>query len=209
MKGKTVLDVGCVDHNLANRGRSRWLHGVLRESACHVTGLDCHAPSVRQLQDEGYDTVCGDAMNFALGKRFDVIVAGEFLEHLPNPAGFLACAHQHLLPGGILVLTTPNALGLIYALQNLVLGHEVDNPSHVCFFTPRTIDELLRSCGFKVTRTVFIAGFTPMGHDSVSAQVAAWIKNVCKFPVYALRPSLCHRFLTVATPVFSDSAKAT
>ena len=47
--GKTVLDVGCVDHDLDNRKRSRWLHQVLCDSAAHVVGLDYHAPSVRQF----------------------------------------------------------------------------------------------------------------------------------------------------------------
>lgn len=201
VRGKRVLDVGCVDHDLSNRRKSVWLHKLLHECAASVTGLDYDAKNVDQLVREGYTAVCADATNFDLGQNFDVVVAGELIEHLANPAGFLACAKRHLVPDGLLVLTTPNAQGLCYCLQNLILGHELENPDHVCFYTPRTLACLLRKCGFEMVNAVYIAGMRPQGHERLFFYILALLKNILKLPFYLLRPSLCHRFLAVARPV--------
>ena len=200
-QNRRVLDVGCIDHDLSNRRKSIWLHKLLRECAASVTGLDYDAKNVDQLNREGYTAVCADATNFDLGQTFDVVVAGELIEHLANPAGFLACTKKHLLPGGLLVLTTPNAQGLMYCLQNLILGHELENPDHVCFYTPRTLACLLRKCGFEMIKVAYIAGMCPQGHDRFYFYLLAFLKNIIKLPLYLLRPSLCHRFLAVARPV--------
>lgn len=202
-RNKRVLDVGCVDHDLRNRRKSVWLHGILRECAASLTGLDYDAANVSQLQREGYNAVCAEAADFELGQTFDVVVAGELIEHLANPAGFLACAKKHLSPDGLLVLTTPNAQGLCYCLQNLFLGHELENPDHVCFYTPRTLACLLRKCGFEMISGVYIAGMRPQGHDRLFFHLLALLKNIIKLPFYLLRPSFCHRFLAVAKPVKS------
>lgn len=200
-RGKRVLDVGCVDHDLSNRRKSIWLHKILHECAASVTGLDYDAMSVSLLQREGYRVIRADATNFDLGQNFDVVIAGELIEHLSNPAGFLACAKKHLAPDGLLLLTTPNAQGLCYCLQNLVLGHELENPDHVCFYTPRTLAALLRKCGFEMVSAAYIVGMRPQGHDRLFFHFLALLKNIIKLPFYLLRPSLCHRFLAVARPL--------
>lgn len=200
-RGKRVLDIGCVGHDLNFRWKSIWLHEILRKCAASVTGLDYDAESVAQLQREGYTAVCADATDFELGQTFDVVVAGELIEHLANPAGFLACTKKHLSPDGLLVLTTPNAQGLCYCLQNLVLGHELENPDHVCFYTPRTLACLLRKCGFEMINAVYIVGMRPQGHARLFFHFLALLKNIIKLPFYLLRPSLCHRFLAVAKPL--------
>lgn len=193
-----MLDVGCIGHDLSYRRNSVWLHKVLHECAASVTGLDYDVENVARLQREGYAAVCADATDFDLDMAFDVVVAGELLEHLVNPAGFLACVQKHLLPDGLLVLTTPNAQGLCYCLQNLFLGHELENPDHVCFYTPRTLACLLRKCGFEMIEFAYIAGMRPQGHDRLFFYSLALLKNIIKYPFYLLRPSLCHRFLAVA-----------
>lgn len=200
-RGKQVLDVGCVDHDLRNRQKSLWLHKVLRDCSAGVTGLDYDTESVARLNREGYTAVCADATKFDLGRTFDIVVAGELIEHLANPAGFLACAKKHLVTDGLLVLTTPNAQGLCYCLQNLILGHELENPDHVCFYTPRTLAVLLKKCGFEMIEVKYIAGMRPQGHDRLFFHLLALLKNIVKFPFYLLRPSLCHRFLAVARPI--------
>jgi len=203
-RGKKVLDVGCVGHDLNFRRNSVWIHKLLRECAASVTGLDYDAKNVEQLNREGYKAVCADATDFELKETFDVIVAGELIEHLPNPAGFLACAKKHLSRDGLLILTTPNAQGAMYCLQNLLFGHELENPDHVCFYTPRTLACLLRKCGFELVEHKYIAGMRPQGHDRLLFHGLALLKNYLKLPFYLIRPSLCHRFLALARPVCRD-----
>ena len=76
-KGKRVLDIGCVNHSLSTRCAKYWLHGILREQAAHLVGLDYEQEQVDHLKKEGYNAVCADATNFKLDEQFDLIVAGE------------------------------------------------------------------------------------------------------------------------------------
>ena len=53
---------------------------------------------------------------------FDVLVAIEGIEHLENQFGFIRECHRILRPGGQLILTTPNILGLASRLKYLLTG---------------------------------------------------------------------------------------
>lgn len=90
-------------------------------------------------------------------ESFDIVVAGEILEHLyRRPWSLLAEAWRCLRPGGILLLSTPNAerLELLYAwLRRLPSsqGFNPDAPSarHAREYGPAEIEALLRSQGFE------------------------------------------------------------
>lgn len=109
----TVLDVGCVRHDLdsqacRNPDPGDFLHADLRRRAEAVVGLDLVESEVKRMQKAGYDVRVGNAETFELDCRFDVIVAGELVEHLSNPGLFLDRCREHLSEGGRLILTTPN-----------------------------------------------------------------------------------------------------
>jgi 2-polyprenyl-3-methyl-5-hydroxy-6-metoxy-1,4-benzoquinol methylase len=95
-RGKRVLDIGCVNHTLSTHQMRYWLHGILREQAAYLVGLDCEKEQVEQLRKEGYNVVCADATDFNLGQQFDLVFAGEIIEHLTCPGKLLACAKRHL-----------------------------------------------------------------------------------------------------------------
>jgi len=196
--GKNVLDLGCVDHDLINRNRSLWLHDVIRSNARTCVGVDYNAEAVKLLQAQGYNVVLGNVESLNLSRTYDVVVAGELIEHLPNPGQFLATVRRHLDKDGVLVLTAPNASGLYYTLTSLLLGGEYDNPDHCVMFTQRTLRKLLEKCGFDLVDCRYIVGLLPQGHSSGCLKTLAWIKNLVKIPVYLLRPTLCHRMLIIA-----------
>lgn len=201
--GKEVLDVGCVNHTLDNRQGERgkyWLHEHLLKTARSVTGLDYEADAVAKLKAEGFDVVAADATNFDLGRQFDVIIAGEILEHITNAAGFLACVKKHLRPGGFLVTTTPNANCLIFCLENLILGREVDNLDHVCIYSPTTIRTLFEKCGFKLEQVIFLAQNTAYLHSSPLARFLVHIKQLLQVTLGVVRPQLAHHFITISRP---------
>jgi SAM-dependent methyltransferase len=108
-EGSPVLDVGAgtgrVALDLARRG-----HQVL--------ALDSDAGLLAALRDRagGLDitTVAADARDFALERRFPLIlVPMQTLQLLGGPEGrarFLACARDHLAPGGLLAAALADAL---------------------------------------------------------------------------------------------------
>ena len=51
----------------------------------------------------------------AEGARFDVVLALEVIEHVPDPAAFLAACHDLLVPGGLLICSTLNRTAKSFA----------------------------------------------------------------------------------------------
>ncbi len=198
VRGKRVLDIGCVDHDFSSRDRGRWLHDDLCETAEQVTGLDYEAGQVEAMQAAGYNVVCGDATDFDLGETFDVVVAGELIEHLINPGAFLKCVRKHLKPDGELILTTPNGNCLIYFLENLLMGREFENSDHSCLFTPLMLRSLLNKTGFEMDGVSFIAESTAHFHTALWAKALVGIKQGMQVLFGFFQPSLCHQFLVVA-----------
>jgi 2-polyprenyl-3-methyl-5-hydroxy-6-metoxy-1,4-benzoquinol methylase len=201
IKGKAVLDVGCVNHRVEFRAVSHWLHGGIAESAKSVVGLDYEAGEVAKLKEMGFNVVVGDATDFDLKRKFDVVVAGEIMEHLLNAGGFLKCARRHLKPGGLLVLSTPNAIGIVYMLQNLLRGRELDNPDHICLYSQTTMTTLLAKCGFRVKSIVF---YPEAALDCRESATAYYLRQALQLSVAWFRPSVCHHFITIAEPITED-----
>lgn len=82
--------------------------------------------------------------------EFDVVVAGDIIEHLGSPGLFLRSARDLLKPDGKLILTTPN----IYAFWSWflygVLGWAEPWPEHTCYFTPCSLRQMLDRYGWRI-----------------------------------------------------------
>lgn len=67
VKGKNVLDIGCVCHNPENYNSRFNVHRALKERAGRLTGLDLYKPGVDYLNARGFNVIHGDACNFDFG----------------------------------------------------------------------------------------------------------------------------------------------
>lgn len=156
LRGRRALDLGCV----SGEKKGLWLHAELA-SVASVVGLDLNAAKVQRANEKwGTDVRVGDAQSFDLGETFDVIHAGELIEHLDNPGGMLSSAAKHLEPGGLLVLTTPNP----FAFSNFVYrigGKPKVNREHTCWFCEDTIRSLLGRFDFEVVEVDYLPHDTP------------------------------------------------
>ncbi len=154
VENKKVLDVGSAElvGTVHRSKEERWLHKKIVSVANKVVGLEINEEQVLALRDMGYDIRLGDAESFDLGETFDVIVAGELIEHLSNPGKFLDCARRHLRPNGVLLLTTPNRFGALVFLKVLQRGRvpSYNKPisKHVMYFDEDSIKSLLNRYGF-------------------------------------------------------------
>jgi 2-polyprenyl-3-methyl-5-hydroxy-6-metoxy-1,4-benzoquinol methylase len=173
VKGSNVLDVGIAgqqDFHPELKSRENilddpaWMHGMLRKSATHVTGIDIDATTISHLESIGFSSVyCQSAEEFALSEGpFDTIVAGEIIEHISNPGKFLERARIHLRQEGRVVLTTPNPFSLLYFVRSLLRWPETSpNPEHVAWFCPGTLQVLASRAGFRVSKVVAIEDYDP------------------------------------------------
>ncbi len=94
-----LLDIGC---------GAQVYRGLLpaQVAYCGLDTKDAQARFGYSVPDTHY--VEGDAWGVEDG-AFDTALCTEVLEHIPDPAAFLARAHRCLRPGGRLVLTVPFA----------------------------------------------------------------------------------------------------
>jgi 2-polyprenyl-3-methyl-5-hydroxy-6-metoxy-1,4-benzoquinol methylase len=148
VEGKSVLDVGCVDHEALRADRPEWLHAFIAERASHVIGLDMAAAEAETLNRRGYKIRIGNAETVELDEKFDCIVGGEIIEHLDNPGLFLNNMYCHLRPGGSIILTTPNPFYPLRQVEILLHGRVAVHPEHTLWYCPQTLAYALRRAGF-------------------------------------------------------------
>lgn len=196
--GKNVLDIGCVEHSASNMTRSDWMHRHICDASKTCLGMDYDQEEVRKLNERGFNVVAADATHFDIGRKFDVIVAGEVLEHLLDARGFLASIARHLEKNGRLILTVPNANNLNYFLQNLLLGYEADGYDHTAFYTPLTAFNLLRKCGFEITKLVYLQPNTAGHHSSFFVASFIALFRIIQIALCYIRPSMSRAIGIVA-----------
>jgi SAM-dependent methyltransferase len=186
LEQRTVLDVG------AGSGIDRpdWMHAAVASVASAAVGVELDERLAARARERGYDVVAADAQTLDMGRTFDVVWAGELIEHLSCAGGFLDVARRHLVPGGRLVLTTPNA----FAVSNFVYrigGRPRVNRGHTCWYDETTLSQLLRRHGYEVLEIAYLPHRTP---GRGRALVASAVRSV-------LPPHLGENtLLVVATP---------
>lgn len=79
---------------------------------------------------------------------FDVVVAGEIIEHLSNPGKMLTRIKEVLRPEGQLVITTPNAFAIKPFVHAIFRRRDVNSDLHTLLFTFKTLSTLLERHGF-------------------------------------------------------------
>ena len=146
LDGKTALDVGCGAGLLAE---------PLARLGANVTGIDA-SPEVIAVARE-HAGKSGLAIEYRVGDvqqldgQFDLVTCMEVIEHVADPAAFLAALARRLAPDGLLVLSTPNATGwskllmitLAEGLGRIPRGtHDFDK-----FIGPERMKQLLADAG--------------------------------------------------------------
>ncbi len=160
---KNVLDIGCVDHDYEKaikNNKDAWLHGFICKKAQKCTGIDLEKNEINKLNKLGYHCIHANAENFRLNEKFDVIVAGEVIEHLYNPGKFLECVKKHLKKGGKFILTTPNPYHYRQIIQILLAGRPYLRSDHTCIFEPQTLSYLMKQHEFEI-EDIYWINFTP------------------------------------------------
>jgi SAM-dependent methyltransferase len=146
--GRKVLDLGCRDGALTRR----------YSEGNDVVGVDADREALAEAAKLGIETRWADLdepLPFDEA-AFDVVVAGELLEHLRDPARVVAGVRRVLRPGGTFVASVPNAYRLKNRLRFLAGRKPEDDPTHLQMFSAADVRSLL--AGFDEPTLHFIAG---------------------------------------------------
>lgn len=143
LSGKSLLDIGVVEHTLELSQREGWRHGLFAKLASRAVGVDILQAEVAQLNEQGYDIRLCDATSDAdLGDRFEVVYIGDVIEHVNDPVRLLQFAGRHLLPKGKIVVSTPCPFWW-RNIQLMIKDHTfIGNVDHVRWVTPANALEI-------------------------------------------------------------------
>lgn len=170
--GRRVLDLGAMDETAyeKKRGQGTWLHERIAAVAQSVLGVDS-SPAV---PDAGLVTrgnariVRGDVASIddILERHAfvpEIVVAGELIEHVASPVGFLrSLAASGRLRRVPLVMTTPNATA-VHNVAIATLSRESTHVDHLCILSFKTLTTLCRRAGLANTRlTPYRSAFVEM-----------------------------------------------
>ncbi|MBN1243591.1 MAG: class I SAM-dependent methyltransferase [Spirochaetales bacterium] len=158
---RALLDVGCATGALA---------AALRERGWDARGVEVSpVMAARGRADYGLDIFAGtlEEARFPVAS-FDAVHASHLIEHLHDPASFLAECSRILAPGGELVLTTPNVRSFQFMLRRGAWRSAIRD--HLVLFSDRTLAALAADAGFTLVRSVTWGGW-PVGARP------AWLKK--------------------------------
>jgi 2-polyprenyl-6-hydroxyphenyl methylase/3-demethylubiquinone-9 3-methyltransferase len=116
LEGKTALDVGCGAGLLAE---------PLARLGATVTGLDAAPELIAAAR--AHSAAQGLKIDYRAGElaelegQYDLITCMEVVEHVADPAAFVKDLGRRLAPGGLLILSTPNATAMS-KLMMITLG---------------------------------------------------------------------------------------
>ena len=154
--GRRVLDLGCAPAF----GRPDWMHAQLVSMASSVVGVDLDEAAVDRVSAAGYDVRQGDVEDLHLDEQFDVVFAGELIEHLERFPRFFESVRRHLGPDGKFILTTPNPFALSCFVYRLSKDVWV-NSDHTCWFCEHTLPQLAARNNFEVESISYVSHPTP------------------------------------------------
>lgn len=150
LAGKRALDVGC--------GAGLLCEPLARLGAS-VTGLDAAAENIAVASAHAAQS--GLAINYRTGSvenldgaTFDLVTSMEVIEHVTDPAAFIAGLAGALAEGGLLILSTPNRTALS-RLALITVGEglgQIPRGTHDWdkFLTPDALTELVEAAGLRV-----------------------------------------------------------
>ena len=156
IRGKDVLDLGCVDsrkarHNAQERFeyKANLLHKAIAAANPGTIGIDIDPQGAKVLNDQGYNVLVEDVETMDLRRQFDTIVAGEIIEHLENPGKFLRNMHRHLRPGGVIIISTPNTFYAGTTWKIWRYGKPAVHEEHMGWQDPTTLAQLFKRTGYE------------------------------------------------------------
>lgn len=164
-KGKSVLHLGCTNYPYTEQAivNQMLLHFELEKIAKQVYGIDSDSRGLEILARHGSNNLFNadlESLELApIDLKFDVVVAGEIIEHLNNPGLFLSGVKRFMNADSRLLITTINAYCAmrfaVYALRGRGGKNEFVHPDHVAYYSYSTLRHLISRHKLEVEKFYF------------------------------------------------------
>lgn len=163
--GKKVLHLGCTNYPFTEQSLrdKSLLHFEIQKVAADLYGFDFDQKGIDILERAGaknlYRADLEKLEEVALNETFDVIIAGEMIEHLSNPGLFLRGIRRFMRAETDLIITTINAYGalrfFIYGLRGQGGSNEPVHPDHVAYYSYKTLSLVIERENLRVKKFFF------------------------------------------------------
>ena len=200
-EGKKVLHLGCTNSPYTNESikNEMLLHHDLKKVAKELYGFDYDAEGLEIFERTGEKNIYWADLEkleeVALDETFDVIIAGEMIEHLSNPGLFLKGIQRFMNADTNLVISTINAYSgmrfFIYGLRGKGGANEPVHPDHVAYYSYKTLNLVLERENLDVKEFAFYdigPEHRPHSH---------WVYNFINDVSVKLSPQLCDGVIAV------------
>jgi SAM-dependent methyltransferase len=147
LKGKSVFDIGF--------GFAQALI-YLKNKGLLVSGLEPSIEGYNYAVEKGIEAFHTGIENLSCveGKKFDIVLLLNVLEHLRSPVETLKNISDQLLnENGILVIDVPNDFNTFQKVANTEFGLNewwVVSPNHINYFSCSSLIKVLKDCGYKI-----------------------------------------------------------
>ena len=163
--GKKVLHLGCTNYPYTKEAidSDMLLHFELEKICSDLWGLDGDEKGIDIIRSHCTNQLLnGDLENLAevpIEGTFEVIVAGEMIEHLNNPGLFLNGIKRFMNKNSVLLLTTINAYCAMrffyYGARGRRGKAEPVHPDHVAYYSYSTLKLLLERHELRMDRFLY------------------------------------------------------
>ncbi|MHB8324912.1 MAG: methyltransferase domain-containing protein [Candidatus Dormibacteria bacterium] len=193
---RKVLDLGCSSGLLA---------AEVRRMGHEVTGVDMmEFPAAGERMDHFVQANLDEGVPAAVGGGYDVVIAGDVLEHVRHPDLILRQIRELLAPGGLALVSIPNFSHWYPRFRVLAGRFDYDDQGildrgHVRFFTRRSFERLVRSAGMRIRRTEAI-GVPFERLTSSSSRMVEWASRLDRVAAMVYPSLFAYQYLFELSP---------
>lgn len=160
---KKVLHIGCIGNSYKSVDPYEpWIHKEICSVAKECVGVDLYKERIEEAERLSNSKIFyWDASNFDIWITFEVIVAGEIIEHLDDFKSFFATIKRHAQKDAIIILTTPNVFNFSSLIRILLTGKPIFDADHVVYFDEFTLWQMLKRHNFIVEKFIYNTEIAP------------------------------------------------
>lgn len=149
-----VLDVGFFGQGI-KMGNKFWGHELIKNKVNYLLGIDLNK-EILHLDKQQYNYELKNAEEFDYNHKFNVIYAGDLIEHVSNPGKFLESCRKSLTKGGTIIISTPNTFNLFNIIEKLVKLEPAINHDHIAYYNIKSFYALVSRYGLHLEKIAFI-----------------------------------------------------